>query len=139
MAGILAPAQSTPFSLLFPYLKPFGLPQPMHPLDVHSPTFLAKKHRDPPVPESGPANRQTLHLCNQSTLVVVDDLFVPLARPRLADRSADPSLGVSQPVPQNLHRPAPTGWAHKFFEEISIASFMISISIRWSEMIFLSR
>ena len=40
------------------------------------------------------------------------------------------SIGISQPVAKHRHRLAPTGWAYKFFEEISIASFMISMSIR---------
>jgi len=92
MASVPASAQTTPSWLLPAYLKPFGLPQPVHALDVHTPAFPAKQHRDPAVSEPRPANRQAVHVDNQLTLFVADELGVPLTRPGPTDRPTDPAL-----------------------------------------------
>jgi hypothetical protein len=131
MAGVLAGTVSPAFTGLFANLQPHGLPQPMHPLDVHTPAILAKKkNRNPAIPKPRPLQCQPVRLGHQATLVVRDRLLIPLTGSRLADGPADPTLEISQPVAKHRHRLAPIGWAYKFFEEISIASFMISMSIR---------
>ena len=116
--------------LLLAYLKPFFLPQTMYPFDVHSPALMAEEDRDPAIPEPRPEDRQPMDCRYQDTLALVHLLFVPLAGPRLANGPADPPAGIAQPISKIRHRLAPAGRAQEFFELYSIASLMISKSIR---------
>ena len=82
---------------------------------------------------------QPMHRRHQATLALIHLLFIPLTRPRLANGPADPPAGIAQPISKIRYRLPPTGRAQEFFELYSIASLMISRSIRWSAMILRSR
>jgi len=130
ITGVLARTEPPSSSLLPADLKAFGLPQTMHTLDVHPPARPAQQHCDPPVPEPRPTNGQLTNIRNQPPFVIAGLRPVSLAGADLADRTADPSLRIAQPITKNTDRLPPAGWAYKFFDDISIASFKISISIR---------
>ena len=72
MAGVLAIAQSPAFTLFFVYLQAFSLPQPMQPLDVHTPAFLAQQHADATIAISWPAKCQPVHSDDQSSFFLAD-------------------------------------------------------------------
>ena len=139
MAGIVRITNSSAFTGLAAYLKPFFLPQPMNTLYVHTPAFQHKQGRDPPIPEPRPAKRQATHLCNQTPLFLRYLCSISLTRTGLAHRPTDPTLGIPQPLVKMLDALPPTGRGQEFFELYSIASLRISRSIRWSAIIFLSR
>ena len=92
MAGVAAIAQSPAFTGLSAYLQALGLPQPMYPLDVHTPAVLPEQRRDPTVTEPRPLDRQLVHRIYKPTLIVGDLSAVTLARPGLANHSTDPTL-----------------------------------------------
>jgi len=92
MTGIDAGAQTSAFTGLLAYLKTLRLPETVNTLNVHTPAFLAKARCDPTVPEPRPENRQPAYIGYQPTLMIIGQTFVPLGRPGLANRSANPSL-----------------------------------------------
>jgi hypothetical protein len=98
------------------YLKPFFLPQPMHPLDVHMPAFLNQQRTDPPIPEPWPAKSQPIHVGDQRPVLQADPPAVALRAAGLPDRPADPTLGIPQPLVKMLNALTPAGWGQEFFE-----------------------
>ena len=72
MAGIGAMAQSSAFAGLAAYLQALGLPQPMHPLDVHTPAVSPQQDCDPAIAEPRPLHRQVMHRLDHGTLIVGD-------------------------------------------------------------------
>jgi len=80
-----------------------------------------------------------MHVRYQHTLLGTHPRPVRLAAADLADHATYPTHRMAQPAGEMLGRPATTGWAQEFFELNSIASFRISMSIRWSAMILRSR
>jgi hypothetical protein len=78
-------------------------------------------------------------MVDQLVFVPGNFLSIPLGRPGLANGPAYPTLRISQPVTKMFDSPPPAGWGYKFFELYSMASFMISMSIRWSAMILRRR
>jgi hypothetical protein len=102
--------------LLLAYLKPFFLPQPMHPLGIDPPAFLAEQDRDPAIPEPRPQDRQPMQVGDQRPVFQADPLPIALGAAGLANRPADPTLGIPQPFVKMLDTLPPAGWGQEFFE-----------------------
>ena len=139
MAGVGSRTQSPAFTGLFAYLKTFGFPQAMNPLVVHTPAFLTKQNSYPAITISGPFQRQSVHIICQLLFFLTSLFGITLCRTCLTESIANPSFGISQPITENLDRLSATGRSYKFFADTSMASFIISMSIRWSAMIFRRR
>jgi len=69
-----------------------------------------------------------VYVIYQLLLSLASLVLVTLRRTPLAKNAANSSFRISQPITENLYRLSATGWGYKFFADISIASFMISMS-----------
>jgi hypothetical protein len=83
------------------HLQPLPLPQPMHPLLVHSPAFPPQKRLHPTVAVARVLPQVPDHSLNQPPIPILLPALVALARPGLADRPARPTLGEDPELPSN--------------------------------------
>ena len=116
MARIGRGADSPAFTGLPAYLKTLFLPQPVHTLDVYMPAFLNQQRPDPPIPEPWPAKSQPIHVRDQGPVGQANPLAVALRAAGLANRPADPTLGIPQPLVKMFDALPPAGWGQEFFE-----------------------
>ena len=118
--------------LLPGHLKMLLLPQPMHPLEVDTPSGSEQHRVDTLAAASRMGLHQPTHLLKQSPIHVWPLRPIPLGAPGLAQRLAGPTLRgrlMPQATTDLLYRSASPLGAHQFGR---LASFRICTSSAWS-------
>ena len=94
-AGAVIEPEPGPFRLLLGDFQPFALPDPLHPLVVHMPARVTEHGRDPAVAVAAILAGQLDDVGGQPFLIVAAPWNLALGGAVLAERAADPALGLT--------------------------------------------
>src|SRR5574337_30881 len=113
-AAVLAAAQALPFPLHLRDAKPLVPPESLYSFAIHSPPLPAQERPDPPIPVARIASRQRHEPIAQGAVPLRPTRHKPLARSRLLQHSACPTLSDTQQPLYLHHSGPPPGRAQKF-------------------------
>lgn len=99
MASVLAVPQTSSFVRLGRHLKPFGPPQPLHPLAVDEPALRLELGGDAPVAKTGMALGEFMETLDQQLVLLGSEGLIPLRTSRLAKHLTDLPFADAQRPP----------------------------------------
>ena len=107
-------AQPTLLVLLSRHPEAFTLPEPVHPLDIHTPAIEPEHPAHHPVAAARVPPHQLVQTTHQVLVAVARHGGVPLRRTRLIEHAAHPSLGLMEMLLHVLHDAPPSRGARCF-------------------------